>query len=576
MKPLTRLPIRCIYCAAFSPRPFILPRVPTTPFHRRRTTTVPSNNQDSQAPDNPNAPKPTEASVSPVSEVQTSSSTESPGLKPSSRAYKSKKEEWTYRLPTSKDWDQIESAIEPVPELDWSESDAPVPLNRDFPITQSDFAQLPPEEKKRLFDEERRRIQLETIRKTKMYDHKHLHPPDEPLQMPMVAPYLGYAPVGDGPPPSKEVPWQMRRPWKWIRPFSLTFLISSLFVAGAWYVARHQEEYELKALEAAAPAPEDWSLKARHYYALALKHKNEREFQHAVWAMQRGLVEAGYRWVVEPQSVSPLERKPIDLDNAKLIRQLLLWEIDLEHWDNALQLMPALATAFREETPENNSRRSDLLRMMALPTEMVHGANAAATIYKDALFYLNFILPKRPKQVVLLPDDMAENPELLRTLDEYVVFQLRNRIKKPKEVLPTLVSIARVYHNTPVHIRDLCSEGLVLLHIGEIMYASGKHEESLDWTMRAVESAKLGMMNRLSTDEDQDRCTECLGTGSTSLGILYEVLFFLNISLANGSNGESIKRRWMHSKPLSILLCIRRICRICQGLRIICNGCQVK
>jgi len=536
MKPLTRLPIRCIYCAVFSPRPTIRPRVPTTQFRSPVTNAVASH---SKTRDNPKAPKLTEASASSGSEIQKSSSTEAQGLKPPPQAYESAEEEWTYSLPTSEDWDQIESAIEPVPEHDWSESDAPVPLNRDFPITQSDFAQLPPEEKKRFLDEGKRRIQLETIRKTKMYDHKHLHPPDEPSQMPMVAPYLGYAPEGEGPPPRKEVPWQMRPPWKWIRPLSLTFLISSLFVAGAWYIAQHQEEYELKALEVARPAPEDWSLKARHYYALALKHKNEREFQHAVWAMQRGLVEAGYRWVVEPQSVPLPERKPIDLDNAKVIRQLLSWEIDLEHWDNALQLMPALASAFGQETQENKSRRSDLLRIMALPTEMVHGADAAATMYKDALSYLNFTLPKQRKQVILLPDDMAENAELLRTLDEYLLFQLRNRIKKPKAVLPTLVSIARVYHNTPFHIRNLCSEGLVLLHIGEIMYASGKHEESLEWTTRAIESAKLGM-NRLSTDDDRERCTECLGMGSTSLGILYEAPFSLKIWVADGSNGESM------------------------------------
>jgi len=575
MKPLTRLPIRCIYCTVFSPRPIIRPRGPTTPFRSPITTVVPSNSQDPKSPHNPKAPKLTEASACPGSEIQKSSSAESQGLKPPPRAYESNEEEWTYSLPTSEDWDQIESAIEPVPELDWSESDAPVPLNRDFPITQSDFAQLPPEEKKRLFNEGNRRIQLETIRKTKMYDHIHLHPPDEPLQMPMVAPYLGYAPEGDGPPPSKEVPWQMRRPWKWIRPFSLTFMISSLFVAGAWYIAQHQEEYELKALEVAAPAPEDWSLKARHYYALALKHKNERELQHAVWAMQRGLVEAGYRWVVEPQSVPQRERKPIDLDNAKVIRQLLSWEIDLEHWDNALQLMPALASAFRQETPENNSRRADLLRIMALPTEMVHGADAAATMYKDALSYLDFTLPKQRKQVILLPDDMAENTELLQTLDEYVLFQLRNRIKKPKAVLPTLVSIARVYHNTPFHIRNLCSEGLVLLHIGEVMYASGKHEESLEWMTRAIESAKLGM-GRLSTDEDGERCTECLGMGSTSLGILYEAPFSLKISAADCSNGVSMSRQWTHSKLLSIFLCIRRIRRTCRGLQIICNEYRVR
>jgi hypothetical protein len=342
--------------------------------------------------------------------------------------------------------------------------------------------------------------------------------------MPMVAPYLGYAPVGDGPPREKEVPWQMRAPWSWIRPVSLSLVIVSLFAGGALYLSRHREEYELQALEAAAPAPEDWSMEARHYYALSLKHKNAREFQHAIWALQRGLVEAGYKWVLEPQVVPLLERKPIDLENARLVRQMVIWEIDLEHWDKALALMPALASAFREETPENRVQRADLLRLMALPTEHVHGPETAAMMYKDAFAYLDFTLPKRRKERILLPDDMTGNGVLLRTLDEYVVFQLRNGLRKPKEVLPTLVSIAHVYQNTAFQTRDMCSEGLVMLHIGEIMYALGKEPDSFEWTMRAVEAAKLGMTTRISSDEDRERCTECLGMGSTSLGILFEVL----------------------------------------------------
>jgi tetratricopeptide (TPR) repeat protein len=526
MKPFARASIRCIHCALFSPCPVIRPQLLPAPFHRPLSNTVLKHNQNPRTRNTSNASKPTHTSESTVSEVGASSSTDPQNINPSPRAYKSKEDKWTYSPITSQDWEQIESKIDPVPEADWSESDSPVPLNRDFPITQADFAQLSPEEKKRLRDEERRRIQLETIRKTRMYDHKHLHPSDELFQMPMVAPYMGYAPEGNEPPSKKEVPWQMRSPWRWIRPVSLTLLIGSLFVGAAVYLARHREEYQLKALEVAAPAPEDWSLKARHYYALSLKHKNAGEFQHAVWALQRALVEAGYRWVMEPQNIPLLERKPLDLENAKIIRQLLLWEINLEHWDNALELMPAVASAFHEETPENHARRSDLLRIMAFPTEKVHGVDAAATMFKDALGYLNFTLPKRRKEVIVLSEDMAENRQLLRTLDEYVVYQLRNGVKKPKEVLPTLVSIARVYHNTPFHLRDLCSEGLVLLHIGEIMYASGKHEESLNWTTRALEGAKLGMTNRLSAEEDRERCTECLGMGSVSLGVLYEVPFF--------------------------------------------------
>jgi len=189
-----------------------------------------------------------------------------------------------------------------------------------------------------------------------------------------------------------------------------------------------------------------------------------------------------------------------------------------------LALMPALASAFRDETPENRVRRADLLRIMTLPTEHVHGPDTAEAMFKDAFAYLHFTLPKRRKECILLPEDMTGNGELLRTLDEYVVFQLRHGLRTPKEVLPTLVSIAHVYHNTAFQARDLCSEGLVMLHIGEIMYSLGKEPDSLEWTTRAVESAKLGMTTRVSNEEDRERCTECLGMGSTSLGVLYEVL----------------------------------------------------
>ena len=340
--------------------------------------------------------------------------------------------------------------------------------------------------------------------------------------MPMVAPHRGYAPEGTTPPPIQKIPWQLRRPWNWIRTGGIALFVGTLLAAVAAWVIQHRDEWELRNLEKKAPAPKDWTEKARGYYAVALHHKNAGEVQLAVWALQRALVEAGYRWVIEPANVPEGERMHLDLANAWVIRTLVMWEIELEHWDKAISLMEGLSTAYEDENPLNHARRSDLLRILALPTEKTKGVQSANSMFQTAIAYAGYELPKNPKDPIILPEGMQGNALLLRVLEEYIIFQIRHGLKSAKQALPTLLSIANVYRQTPHTMRDVCAEGLVMLHIGEIMYALGHQDESIQWTERAVQSTRKARKNQ-STDEDRQRCSECVGNGSNSLGILYEV-----------------------------------------------------
>jgi hypothetical protein len=290
----------------------------------------------------------------------------------------------------------------------------------------------------------------------------------------------------------------------------------------AWGI-QHKDEWRLRNLEKRSPAPANWTEKARGYYAVALHHKNEGEIQLGVWALQRALVEAGYKWIIEPEKVPEEERIPLDLENASVIRMLVMWEIELEHWDKAILIMEGLSTAYEDDSPLNNARRSDLLRILALPTEKTKGVQAASTMYRTAISYAGYELPKKPKDTIILPEGMQGNEVLLRVLEEYMIFQIRNGIKTAKQALPTLLSIANVYRQTPYYIRDTCGEGIVMLHIGEIMYALGHQEESVQWTETAVNGARQGISEQ-KNEENRRRCSECVANGYNSLGILYEVV----------------------------------------------------
>ena len=446
-------------------------------------------------------------------------------LSSSPKAYKftpPPSEERTYSPITSKDWHEIEANIDPVPPREWLDSDSPVPLNKDWPISQAEFNILPPEEQSRLVNEDFRRDKLDFLRQEKLQDHNHLHPLDEPFTMPMVSPHRGYAPEGTTPPPIQKIPWQLRRPWNWIRTGGIALVVGTLLAAVAALVIQHKDEWKLRNLEKKTPAPKDWTEKARGYYAIALHHKNEGETQLAVWALQRAFVEAGYRWVIEPASVSEEGRIPLDLANAWAIRTLMMWEIELEHWDKAISLMEGLSTAYEDENSLNHARRSDLLRILALPTEKTKGVQSANAMFQTAIALAGYELPKNPKDPIILPEGMQGNALLLRVLEEHIIFQIRHGLKSAKQALPTLLSIANVYRQTPYAIRDVCTEGLVMLHIGEIMYALGHQEESIQWTESAVQSTRKARKNQ-STDEDRQRCSECVGNGGNSLGILYEV-----------------------------------------------------
>jgi hypothetical protein len=244
--------------------------------------------------------------------------------------------------------------------------------------------------------------------------------------------------------------------------------------------------------------------------------------QHAAWAMQRALVEAGYRWVIDGKTDDEEPKKPLDIPNAWVVRTLVLWEIDLGHWEKAITLMDALSTAYDEDTPENRLRRSDLLRLMAIPTEKTMGVQAAMPILQSSISFAGLEVPRNPREPIVLPEHMKGNALLLRPLVEYIVLQIRSGILSPKKALPTLLSIARVYRETPLPLRDICGEGAVQLNIGEIMYALGRKDESLEWTKRAVNGTRSAV-DQQPSEEDRQRCVECIGNGCNSLGILYEV-----------------------------------------------------
>jgi len=423
---------------------------------------------------------------------------------------------------TSKDWAEIESNVPQVPPQNWLESDKPVPLNKDWPISQAEYDILSPEEQARLAQEDLNRRDFDRIRSDKLYDHNHLHPGGTPFRAPMVAYHRGHAPEGTTPPPVQQIPWQLRRPWNWIRNGGIGLFAGALLAAVVAFGIQYQDEFKLRNLEKKTPAPNDWSDKARAYYAVALNHRKEGEQQHAVWALQRALVEAGYRWVLEPDKVPEQERRPLDLANAWVVRTLILWEIELQHWDKAIGLMEGLSTAYEEDNSLNRMRRSDLLRILAPPTEKTKGAEAAAALLQTAMEYLGYEIPKSPKEEITVPDNLRGNSIFLRALQDYLILQIRHGGQSPKQALPTFLSIAKAYRQTPYPLRDVCSESSVMLNIGEIMYAVGHADESFEWTERGVDSARQAL-NQQPHEESRQRCSECVGNGYNSLGILHEV-----------------------------------------------------
>jgi len=442
----------------------------------------------------------------------------------SPQAYKSPPppEKRVYVPMTSQDWTEIESKIPPVPPQNWLESDRAVPLNKDWPISKAEYDILSPEEQRRLADEDFRRRTFDFIRTEKLNDHNHLHPGGTPFRAPMVAYHRGYAPEGTTPPPIQQIPWQLRRPWNWIRMGGIGLFAGALLAAVVAVGIQYQDEFKLRYLEKKSPAPNDWSDKARAYYAVALNHRKEGEHQLAVWALQRAIVEAGHRWILEPDKVPEEERRPLDLANAWVIRTLMLWEVELGQWDKAIGLMDGLSTAYEEDNPMNRVRRSDLLRILALPTEKTKGPEAAAALLQTAMEYLGYETPKNPKESILVPDLLRGNSIFLRILQDYMILQIRHGLKSAKQSLPTFLSIAQAYRQTPYQARDVCGESSVMLNIGEIMYALGHADESLEWTKLGVDTARKAVKEQ-PHEESRQRCSECLGNGCNSLGILYEV-----------------------------------------------------
>jgi len=521
MKPLSRLAPYCSRNVVLYPHRSTCIRLRNPIFLSRPLATLPPSSKNTD-PAAESSNTDTQRSLSKDNDPSTSLDQTAP---PSpSQAYTSPKRVQYETVPiTSDDWAELERSIPPVPESNWFDSDGPVPLNKDFPLTQAEYNNLDPDEKARLAYQNWRRERLEYIRKEKLNDHNHLHPAGTPFEMPMVSYHRNYNPEGTTPPPLPDIPWQMRRPWSWIRKGGLGLLVGTL-LAGVFALAvTYKDEWALRRLESQNPAPGTWKEKARGYYAVALHHKQQGELQLAIWALQRALVEAGFLWILDPSKVPENERPPLNLQNAWVVRKLLLWEIEGEQWDKAMNLMDGLSTAFESDDPLNNARRTDLLRIIALPTEKAKGIQAADKIYQMAISYAGWQLPKNKKETIELPDNMKGYSLLLRTLDEYMVFQIRNGLKTAKQALPTLLSIAKVYRNTPLPLRDVCGEGEVMLHIGEIMYSLGHKDESLEWTERAVSSTRRGM-NQQTTEEDRARCSECVGNGCNSLGILYEVV----------------------------------------------------
>lgn len=510
----------CIRNSSFYPRRNICIRL--RHFHPlvRSFAATPSDPKPSTLPDSP--PETIPQTSQPT--VPTQDTPPSPDSTSSPRAYKSPlpPEKRVYAPMTSQDWSEIESKIPPVPPQNWLESDRPVPLNKDWPISKAEYDILPPDEQQRLANEDFRRRTIDLIRTEKLNDHNHLHPAGTPFRAPMVAYHRGYAPEGTTPPPIQQIPWQLRRPWNWIRMGGIGLFAGALLAAVVAIGIQYQDEFKLRILEKKTPAPNDWSDKARAFYAVALNHRKEGEHQLAVWALQRAIVEAGYRWILEPDKVPEEERRPLDLPNAWVIRTLMLWEIELGTWDKAIGLMEGLSTAYEEENPKNRVLRSDLLRILALPTEKTKGVEAAAALLQTSMAYFGYEIPKNPKETILVPDRLRGNSIFLRALQDYMILQIRHGLKSAKQALPTFLSIAQAYRQTPYQVRDVCSESSVMLNIGEIMYALGHTDESLQWTGLGVDTARKAVKEQ-PHEESRQRCSECLGNGCNSLGILYEV-----------------------------------------------------
>src|SRR5579859_7401700 len=299
MKPLVRLGLPCIR------RPFSYPSQTTCirikaqcQFIRGFATQPPI-----PPPSESEQPNANDSSSEQSSDVPTTHDPPSPPKK-HPQAYQSppnEPRERVFRPITSEDWTLAEHRIPPVPETNWFDSptDSPVPLNKDFPLTHADYETLPSSEKYRLTYDAWRKDQLEFIRKNKLNDQNHLHPIGEPFKMPMVAYHRGYAPEGTTPPPVQKIPWQLRRPWNWIRWSGLGLVVGGLAALAVVFAMQHSDELTLRRLESKEPAPRGWNEKAKAYYAVALRHREQGEMQHAAWAMQRALVEAGYRWVID-------------------------------------------------------------------------------------------------------------------------------------------------------------------------------------------------------------------------------------------------------------------------------------
>jgi hypothetical protein len=529
MKPLVRLGPLYLRCCNLNHHPKAFRRIRIQyPLVRYVATQPPSPGRPEDQNDPANHD--TLANSPPATESEQGGTLTSQSRTTSPQAYTpppppSSSQEYVYEPISSQDWYKIESDLTSIPETNWSDADKPVPLNKDWPLTRQEYDLLPAEDKGRIAYEDWRRRQLDFIRKEKLNDHAHLHPLGSPFNMPMVAYHRNYAPEGTTPPPVPHVPWQLRRPWSWIRKGSIGLFLGVFLASIVAFVAEHGDEWNLRRLEGKAPAPSSWPDKARGFYAMSLNHKNEGNLQLAAWALQRALVEAGYQWVIEPDKVPEGERLPLDLESAWVVRTLMLWETELEHWDKAIQLMEGLSTAYEEENPLNLARRSDLLRIAVLPTEKSKGVQAALNVLQTAISFAGYELPKNPKEPILLPKGMVGNPVLLRALEDYIIFQVRHGMKTPKQALPTLLSIATVYRETPYAMRDVCSENGVMLYIGEILYALGHKDESFQWIEKGVKSARQAMSSQ-NNEEDAQRCSECVGNGCNSLGILFEVFPF--------------------------------------------------
>lgn len=528
MKPLVRLAPQCIRIATTPRQCQVCLTTLNVSLIRRRFATIPPNQQnDEQGRSNNDNPSNQDLQHKSTTETNLPSSQDSPPP-PSAENYPqaysipSEDQEQTVQPISSRDWKEIEAELDPPPPNTWTSPNDPVPLQRDYPMSKGDFLSLPDHEKARIAYDSWKREKQDFIQSEKLYDSTHLHPPGTPFKMPMVAYHRNYAPVSETPPPVQEVPWQLRGPWRWVRTVGIVMISGAVLALLAGWIVKHRDEYRLRNLEAKNPAPGNWNEKARGYWAVAMDHRLKGETQMAVWALQRALVEAGYQWVLEPETIPKGENRTLDPDNAYLVRVMILWEIDLEHWEKALGLSRALFTLYQDDSSLNRARKCDILRILALPTEKAKGIKAADEMFKQSLSYGGLNLPKDHKTPITIPLEMKPSPYLLRALDDYVVFQVRNRLKTPKQVVPTLLSLASVYREIPPETRDLCAEGSVLLHLGELMYALGHPDESLQWTLKAVQSTRRALPQQ-KQEEDRQRCSECIGNGMNSLGILYEV-----------------------------------------------------